>query len=348
MGGSLAGFCGDDMGAARYKLTPGHYTALQTLMARLGIKSRDVRRLHGIYRKIDHDDSGQISMLEFLVFFDLERTRFADRVFLLMDADKSGTLDFVEFLSALFLYCTFSWEGLVQYSFQLCDQDDSGSLDSEEVAKLVRHVYGDALDGRVKTVLQSLDADGSGSVSYDEWRARNRAFPLLLFPAFHMQEVLRARSLGGAYWQRRVDASQKRGGVGDNVLGILKELDSLFYQSKRETSWKVPQGKWLHADGEAKAENSPSPPKRHRRVTHAPLPKPLLKRKETPKPPAAGGTPPRAVTSDPGSPTKTAKRPGLLVWTASGKLVQRLPSFARHKQYKVAAAPRQVAPANAR
>ena len=70
--------------------------------------------------------------------FDMERTAFIERVFLLLDADRSGNLNFAEFVGALYVYCTFSWAGLVQYAFELTDLDSSGVLELAEIDTLVR------------------------------------------------------------------------------------------------------------------------------------------------------------------------------------------------------------------
>ena len=48
--------------------------------------------------------------------------------FKLLDADGSGELDFVEFCATFYLYCTFTWAGLVKYAFDITDVDRSGLL----------------------------------------------------------------------------------------------------------------------------------------------------------------------------------------------------------------------------
>ena len=50
-----------------------------------------------------------------------------------MDQDKSGKIDFVEFVAAIFNYCTHTWQGLCKYAFDLFDEDGSGFLDVNEV-----------------------------------------------------------------------------------------------------------------------------------------------------------------------------------------------------------------------
>ena len=48
-------------------------------------------------RKADKDQSGEISVLEFLMFFDIDRTVFAVKAFTHMDDDRSGKVTYTEF-----------------------------------------------------------------------------------------------------------------------------------------------------------------------------------------------------------------------------------------------------------
>ena len=59
--------------------------------------------------------------------------------FKLLDADGSGELDFVEFCATFYLYCTFTWAGLVKYAFDITDVDRSGFLDMNEVESVSVH-----------------------------------------------------------------------------------------------------------------------------------------------------------------------------------------------------------------
>lgn len=82
-----------------------------SLTKQIKLKKKDLKGLFRMYAKIDVDFSGKISMLEFFNYFCLDRTEFNRRTFLLMDEDKNGKIDFVEFVAAVFNYCTFTWQG---------------------------------------------------------------------------------------------------------------------------------------------------------------------------------------------------------------------------------------------
>ena len=58
-------------------------------------------RLHEQFVIIDKDGSGAIELWELLDYLDLQRNRFAKRVFAIFDADGSNQIDFKEFVVAL-------------------------------------------------------------------------------------------------------------------------------------------------------------------------------------------------------------------------------------------------------
>ena len=89
-----------------------------------------------------------------------------------------------------------------RFAFFLFDLDESGFLDMNEVESMVASVYGAhfADDERVKRVLDCLDANGDGEVSLSEWILFNKKYPMLLFPAYQLQEKLREKVIGKWWW----------------------------------------------------------------------------------------------------------------------------------------------------
>jgi hypothetical protein len=52
---------------------------------KLMLSEFDIRRLYSIFRQVDVDGSGTIEILESLMFFDIESTKFSRQVFSVMD-----------------------------------------------------------------------------------------------------------------------------------------------------------------------------------------------------------------------------------------------------------------------
>lgn len=73
-----------------------------------------------------------------------------------------------------------------------------GAGPQEEVRTLVGDVYGSGFKAnhRVQRILDVIDANGDGRVSFREFQDFNRRYPMILFPAFTMQQDLRRRVFG--------------------------------------------------------------------------------------------------------------------------------------------------------
>jgi Ca2+-binding EF-hand superfamily protein len=70
------------------------------------LRKADVQKLFDVFSAVDVDGSGAIGTAELLAFLDLERTVFTEKVFSIFDDDKSGEIDFKEFVMSLWNYCT--------------------------------------------------------------------------------------------------------------------------------------------------------------------------------------------------------------------------------------------------
>lgn len=232
---------------AQYNMNhkPELFNKLQTLAKKLQLNTKDVKAMFRMFSNIDVDGSGVISMLEFLNFFGLEQTEFNKRTFQLMDTDKSGKIDFVEFVGAIYNYCTFTWQGLCRYAFDLFDDDQSGFLDVPEVIDLVRYVYGKPLDDKVMKILENIDEDMSGTITFKEFCKKNKNYPSLLFPAFHMQEVLRSKCLGPAFWTATTIRRHKgKDQTDEDVIALLQkmEVEAQEAEAKRKKKEAIDNG----------------------------------------------------------------------------------------------------------
>lgn len=65
----------------------------------------DVNRLFGSFSKMDFDLGGTISIHEFIVMNKVACELFGEMVFKLLDRDNSGSIDFLEYLIAIWNFC---------------------------------------------------------------------------------------------------------------------------------------------------------------------------------------------------------------------------------------------------
>ena len=182
----------------------------------LKLNELDIGRFRRIFNKIDKDRSGTIELLELLMYLDIERTPFTKRVFSIFDDDGSNTVDFKEFVLALWNYCTLGKSTLVLFAFDVYDRDTSGELSSDEVKVMLQDVYGDSYDrsAHAKAIVSKIDdiAGPGFGVDVDSFRSFCGKHQALLYPAFEMQRMIQQKILGEEFWNllslRRVELSK--------------------------------------------------------------------------------------------------------------------------------------------
>lgn len=108
-----------------------------------------VDKFWDIFKRIDADGSGTIDIVEMLVFFDVEATKFSSRVFSIFDEDSSGKIDLREFILCLWNYCTLGKATLVMFAFDLYDKDGSGVIEGKELTIMLKEVYGKKWESNV-------------------------------------------------------------------------------------------------------------------------------------------------------------------------------------------------------
>eukprot|EP00944_MAST-04C_sp_MAST-4C-sp1_P013877 g13877.t1 len=200
---------------------------------KLGLTALTIDKFYSVFRAIDGDNGGEIDMHEFYVFFDLEESPFVDRAFGLFDRDGSGQIDFEEFVTAVWNFCTTPADELIVFAFNLYDLDGSKDLDKAEVKTLVGEILGDSgttdeeqaeVGGgdimdmakvNVDRLMRDLKPSKNGKIDVKAFRKFVEKQPKAMKPAYKLQQTLQIRVLGEAYWRT---ASRKR----DKVLAIAK------------------------------------------------------------------------------------------------------------------------------
>jgi len=179
----------------------------------LQFKENDIGRLYRIYNKIDEDRSGLIDYMEMLNYLDIERTPFSKRVFTMFDEDGSGKLDFKEFVMSLWNYCTLSKSTLVLFAFDIYDKDSSGEIEGKEVQQMLLEIYGKSYKNNIQALaISKLIESDLGDVDLEEFKEFSRNHPAMLFPAFHMQQLIQKGVLGEQFWKyystKRIELSK--------------------------------------------------------------------------------------------------------------------------------------------
>ena len=184
------------------------YEGHMTRFAFLGLRRNDIVRLLNMFLKIDGDRSGHICEFEFLMAVDIERTAFSMRIFSIFDKNNSDEIDFVEFVLAIWNFCSLPGDNLCAFAFRCFAKqvgDGKWKLDQNDCEVLVNAIYGDLTckERRVTEMYLENRIRKCGFFPFDEWKEWTRHNARALFPIFSIQRQMRRRCLGTRFWKRQ-------------------------------------------------------------------------------------------------------------------------------------------------
>merc|ERR1712139_250468 len=87
--------------------------------------------------------------------------------------------------------------------FNLIDLDGSGTIDEKEFVELCRVVNNASplFPGNFSTALELFDINDDGLIDFSEFQELDRRYPLVLFPAFRLQDRMQKMTLGESGWK---------------------------------------------------------------------------------------------------------------------------------------------------
>lgn len=207
----------------------------------LGLNNTLIDLLYKHFAKADTEGNESIDSLEILMFLDVDRTPFTERLFKIFDKDKSGEIDFREFVFAVYNYCTLDKVTLPYFAFSLYDSDGSGEIGEKEVVLMLKDIYGPGVElvadnggsnkgkGHYKYTSGAGDAStfktkASTQVQFEiprllgetidlqEFLKFTKSHEIMLKPAFHMMRLMQSKIMGESYWEPLAEARRKFSG----------------------------------------------------------------------------------------------------------------------------------------
>ena len=85
-----------------------------------------------------------------------------------VDSDKSGFIDYTEFIVATVNTEEFQSNEFLQAAFKMFDKDGSGTISADEIKAVLG--FGGNVDGEaMNNIIKQVDANGDGDISFDEF-----------------------------------------------------------------------------------------------------------------------------------------------------------------------------------
>ncbi|XP_078492228.1 calcineurin subunit B type 1 [Ciona intestinalis] len=137
----------------------------------------EIARLGKRFRKLDLDNSGSLSIDEFMSLPELQQNPLVQRVIEIFDQDGNGEVDFREFIEGV---SQFSVKGdkssKLKFAFRIYDIDNDGFISNGELFQVLKMMVGNNLkDTQLQQIVDKTiiyaDKDGDGKISYDEFAA---------------------------------------------------------------------------------------------------------------------------------------------------------------------------------
>jgi Ca2+-binding EF-hand superfamily protein len=208
----------------------GQGEEIMALKKQIKLSDSELNKYWAAFCKVDKMYTGSIHIEQFHKYYQLEETPFTMKVFSIMDTDANGGINFHEFILAIWNYLSLDMNSLATFSFRLFDTDNSKLMEKGEVEAMISCVYGGVgSNERVQKVLDKMQPANGDSITSTEFVNYSRQYPLLLYPAFAMQNVLRRHIFGEGYWNA-VSADRAKNMADKTIFDILEE------ESKKEKS----------------------------------------------------------------------------------------------------------------
>merc|ERR1719359_2814546 len=191
--------------------------SVETLVKKLSggmskIKPSQIRKIYQRFQEIDVDKSGAIEYEEFLLALDIDDNKTSRQMFRVFDMDESNTIELKEFIVVLSRYTTAAKSEKLRFAFMMFDEDGSGFIEKNELITMLRasfvvEGYNDAqLEERADKVFEFLGLPPDGQISYEDFQKLSSAKNGLIYPVTAEEKLVNSDvSINALVEDERID-----------------------------------------------------------------------------------------------------------------------------------------------
>jgi len=136
----------------------------------------ELKKLHRRFKKLDKDNSGTLTIDEFMSVPELAVNPLLERILQIFDENKDNEIQFTEFINALSTFSKGDQESKLRFAFRVYDIDNDGQISNGELFQVLKMMVGKNLNDIQlqqivdKTIIEG-DKNGDGKISYEEFKA---------------------------------------------------------------------------------------------------------------------------------------------------------------------------------
>jgi len=179
--------------AAQNKAREFRAMSVESLVKRLSggiakIKPSQIKKVYKRFQDIDVDKSGAIDYQEFIQALEMEDNTISRQMFRVFDMDGSQSIELKEFIVVLSRYTSAARSEKLKFAFMMFDEDGSGFIERDELLDMlnasfiVEGLSQEELEDKADDVFDYLHLPRDGAISYEDFLKLAKARQGLIYP----------------------------------------------------------------------------------------------------------------------------------------------------------------------